>query len=313
MTMVMAAPRNGWGMVGAWPGVRVVSVRALDGGYYGRGVDRCRELAAVHNVKVILVAGGIAGAQPGSDPYADNAVNAARARGINVVAAAGNYPGPLDYPANHPAVLSVGAAGGADTACEFSAAGPELDLLAPGCGMELAHPVAGTPGTSSGTSQAAAFTASSLAALRSHRPDLDAGEAERLVRASAEPGPQAAYLSVAAAFNAAGLSRTVQQGMEAVTPRETPQASPGAPAAAGTSPPPTGRGGRSANPLPAPRVRVRYRRGRLAIGVDNRPTSCFLKVRARRHDPALEFRRWVADRRRADRVVLPVGAGIGLR
>src|SRR3954454_9813928 len=29
MAMVMGAPLNGWGMVGFWPGVRIVSVRAV--------------------------------------------------------------------------------------------------------------------------------------------------------------------------------------------------------------------------------------------------------------------------------------------
>lgn len=141
MTMVMAAPRNGWGMVGAWPGVRVVSVRALDGGYYVQGINTCRDLAVRHNIKVILLAAGTPGGAPDSDPALADAVEATRARGISVVSAAGNQPGPLDHPANYPSVLSVGAADSGGRLCAFSASGMGLDLLAPGCELELAHPV----------------------------------------------------------------------------------------------------------------------------------------------------------------------------
>src|SRR4051795_12757389 len=48
MAMVMGAPINGWGMVGFWPAVRIVSVRAFYSDVqpaplvaYKNGVDRC--------------------------------------------------------------------------------------------------------------------------------------------------------------------------------------------------------------------------------------------------------------------------------
>src|SRR3954468_22193246 len=60
MAMVMGAPMNGWGMVGFWPGVRIVSVRASRPGAeeftfaaYANGILACQELAPGRNVKVI--------------------------------------------------------------------------------------------------------------------------------------------------------------------------------------------------------------------------------------------------------------------
>jgi hypothetical protein len=292
--------------------VRVVAVRALDGGYYARGIAECRDLATVHNIKVILLAGGIVGAEPGSDPQAENAVDAARSRGISVVAAAGNQPGSLDYPANYPGVLSVGAAGPTGVRCDFSASGRALDLLAPGCGLDLAHPVTGIPGTASGTSQAAAFTAATLAALRSHRPDLTPDEAEQFVWTAGDPTKGAPVLHVARAFHAAGLAETIVRGIAALPRSEPSVTSPtrpddSAPPAAGTTSAPPSNSGvdRSSQALPAPHVRLVFRKRRLELRVQNRPKAALLVVRARCVVRALEFRRWVIVRRRVDRLRLP--------
>src|SRR3954467_182294 len=53
MAMVMGAPINGWGMVGFWPGVRIVSVRAASPGQdqfgfaaYANGIRTCQGLSA---------------------------------------------------------------------------------------------------------------------------------------------------------------------------------------------------------------------------------------------------------------------------
>src|SRR3954467_4008096 len=57
MAMVMGAPINGWGMVGFWPGVRIVSVRAAVPGRdeftfagYANGIRRCQELAPMYGI-----------------------------------------------------------------------------------------------------------------------------------------------------------------------------------------------------------------------------------------------------------------------
>ncbi len=320
MTMVMAAPRNGWGMVGAWPGVRVVSVRALDGGYYAQGIETCRDLAVRHNIKVILLAAGSPGGAPLSDPVLADAVDIARTQDINVVAAAGNQPGPLDHPANYPAVFAVGAAGPGGDMCSFSASGMGLDLLAPGCELELAHPITGQPGTAAGTSQAAAFVAVSLAALRAHRPGLTPDEAEALLR-QRRAAPQAPLLDVESTFLAAGLNSTVDAGRVA-TP--TPSQPPGPTTVGATvTGPPRGRPEPAVGPeqasgglgaiLPRPAIRILTRHGRVELLVRNRPPSTIVVVLAERKPGRKEFGRLVQLRRATSRIVLPQGVWRRLR
>jgi hypothetical protein len=324
MSMVMAAPRNGWGMVGAWPALRLVSVRALDGGYYANGIDRCRDRSRALDIRVILVAAGIPRAAPDSDPQLANAVDAARGRGINVVAAAGNQPGPVDHPANYPPVLAVGAADASGAACHFSASGAGLDLLAPGCELELAHPVSGEAGTSAGTSQAAAFAAATLAALRSHRPDLSVDEAEALLRAQGAATPHGPLLDAERVFRAAGLGSAVDAGRAALASLVAPAgdaegaAAPAAAAGgAGAAPVPATAAGDQQSPkprdggptlgrrLPTPRARARAVGRRLELLVANRPAPATLAVRAERARGG-EFDRIVTIRRRASRVRLPL-------
>src|SRR3954452_12377288 len=64
MAMVMGAPLNGWGMVGFWPGVRIVSVRAAVDGDHLRfagirnGVEYCLNKAREFGIIAIALALG---------------------------------------------------------------------------------------------------------------------------------------------------------------------------------------------------------------------------------------------------------------
>ena len=67
MAMVAGAPRNGWGMVGAWSQLKVVGVRAVQRGEdgfrfeaYRNAIERCRELRDKEGlpIKVVLLALG---------------------------------------------------------------------------------------------------------------------------------------------------------------------------------------------------------------------------------------------------------------
>ena len=67
VAMVAGAAANGWGMVGAWPRLKVLSVRALTGGgedvpssAYQRGIQRCirRKVDRGIDVRVIELAVG---------------------------------------------------------------------------------------------------------------------------------------------------------------------------------------------------------------------------------------------------------------
>src|SRR3954454_14051929 len=91
MAMVMGAPINDWGMVGFWPAVRIVSVRAAAGSEvipsdsYQNGVERCRELRMSTGVRVISLA--LAGAAPTEAQQANlrEVMADARRRDLSVV------------------------------------------------------------------------------------------------------------------------------------------------------------------------------------------------------------------------------------
>src|SRR3989441_4817768 len=72
-----------------------------------------------------------------------DAVDYAYAKGVTLVAAAGNsYPNPVLYPAAFPNVIAVAATNCADNVTYYSQAGPEVDVAAPGgsnatdCGLD---------------------------------------------------------------------------------------------------------------------------------------------------------------------------------
>ena len=121
MAMLMSAPENGWGTVGVAPNaIRVISIRVTSESEpsnlsdYEQGITRCQYLAG-HlpslNIKVINLSLTVSGTLgPTSLADLEDAVNAARKAGLDVIAAAGNEGAPqVDYPAAYPPVLAVGA------------------------------------------------------------------------------------------------------------------------------------------------------------------------------------------------------------
>ena len=106
--------------------------------------------------------------------------------------------------------------------CAFSSRGPEVDVTALGCGMDVAALPDGAPGIGQSTSLASAYVGGVLTALRSHRPDLTVEQTEALLRANAAPAPGGPALDAAATFRAAGLAALVdayRPPAPAATPR----------------------------------------------------------------------------------------------
>src|SRR4051812_12345126 len=183
VAMVAGAATNGWGMVGAWPGLRVLSIRVLaegsehlTGDAYRDGILSCRRArqALGIDIKVIeLALGGPLQDRPDTELADINeAVARARSDGISVVSAAGNDGGPVNVPAALPNVLAVTASQRDGALCSFSSRGTEVDLAALGCEMDVAQVPDGTAGIGQSTSLASAYVAGVLVALRSFRPDL---------------------------------------------------------------------------------------------------------------------------------------------
>ena len=218
VSMVAGAAANGWGMVGAWPHLKILSIRALPegsehmaGDAYRAAILRCvaAKNSGTADVRVVELAlgGPMAGRAAAELAQIAEAVAYARQFGIVVVSAAGNDGGAVNAPAALPGVIAVGATGHDGALCGFSSRGPELDVTALGCDMDVAAVPDGGAGTGQSTSLASAVTAGVATALRSYRPDLTVAQTEDLLIGQATASSRA--LDAAATFRAAGLGSMV--------------------------------------------------------------------------------------------------------
>jgi hypothetical protein len=191
-TSVAAAPANGVGIVGVWPGARALNVpvpEEIPCSLRTRQIYR----AIGHDAAVINMSYGAT--EPCFPEYV--ALQIAVARGIVPVAAAGNEfaeGNPLEYPASLPHVLTVAAVGPAPgfASSYFSNVNAAIDLSAPGEDIMTAVPawldadgVANGYQRQSGTSFAAPMVAAAVAWVRAARPDLTADQVSQAVRLSA--------------------------------------------------------------------------------------------------------------------------------
>jgi hypothetical protein len=218
-TMAMIAGAAGHGMIGAWPQIKIVSVRATDVpepgheptfGFddYTLGMDQCVNDSADHVHAIDLSLSSTIPPSPDQAQAFANAVGSAGKQNIAIVAAAGNSPGAIEEPAAAPGVLAVGAGDPNNAICSFSATA-DLTFYAPGCGLDEANPATDQPTCcGNGTSQAAVFAAAVLVALMSYDPSLSYSAAENLLVSTAVDG----HLDATAAFDAAGLQAIVAEG-----------------------------------------------------------------------------------------------------
>lgn len=278
--MTAFAPINGWGASGIWPQGKAVVINALPAGQQGFPFDsyrlairRCAELAAVYPIRVVVLSLG-ASSPPDALQMSllGDAVDRAHDLGLSVVAAAGNAGGAVEWPAASPPVFAVGAGDAAGALCGFSARGPELDLVSPGCPVETAYADTGAPASVQGTSSANDIVAAVLSALHGYRPDLSWDQAEQLLRDTSHGG----FVDVRAAFEAAGLGDVVDAGERAAI------AAKAAPSDAQLAPPPTTSttpGAHSPQPRwPTPKVRIARFNRHVRIIFSNRPKGATVAV-----------------------------------
>ena len=187
---VAAAPVNGVGIAGVWPGARAVNLPLPEHITCAHSADRIgtaiRQGAAVINMSY--------GSQSPCLPEYIALQNAV-ARGIVAVAAAGNEfaeGNPLEFPASLPHVVTVAAVGPGLQSSFFSNANAAIDLSAFGEAIMTAVPPAldadGVPDgweLQSGTSFAAPMVAAAVAWVRAARPDLSADQVAQAIRLSA--------------------------------------------------------------------------------------------------------------------------------
>src|SRR4051812_19408816 len=137
LVMNIAAPANGWGMVGIAPQTRILSIRAIDNGAhsfvssaYDQGLNRCvqAKINGGVNVTTALLALGHADADSSADGQAvQTRIDQARAHGISVVAAAGNDRGGVQWPARYGPPFAVGASDANGGFCDTASRGTTLD------------------------------------------------------------------------------------------------------------------------------------------------------------------------------------------
>jgi thermitase len=170
--LIAAVADNGRGVAGVAPSVRLLNARALDDRGDGTYADVIEALDWAVDQGARIVNLSLAGDTPSEALAA--AVSDAQARGVLVVAAAGNNgTSALTYPASLPGVLSVAALDSADAPVPVSTFGPWVRLGAPGLGVRATLPggaYGGRTGSSAAAAQVSGVAALALAAAPSAAP-----------------------------------------------------------------------------------------------------------------------------------------------
>ena len=186
-----AAAGNGEGIAGVAPGVRVMPLRAglvIGGAGYLQDDDVAAAVvyAARNGADVVNLSLG----DPVYSPLIDDAVRFALARGLVVVAAAGNEgSSEVFYPARLPGAIAVAAVQRDGRAAPFSNFGPSIDLAAPGVAIHSTRPGGGY-GAQSGTSMAAPHVAGAAALVLARHPGYTPLQVLGVLAASArDAGP----------------------------------------------------------------------------------------------------------------------------
>ncbi len=198
---VAAAPANGVGTLGIWPGARALNVPLPDGNRItcaqsARGISQSIKAGAA----VINMSYGSPTRCTAEEQQIQRAVKA----GAIPVAASGNefnQGNPPEFPASLPHVVTVGAIGPDDRATAFSSESAAVDLTAPGIGILTGVPAAHDDDGAangvgfaavSGTSFAAPMVAAAAGWVRAARPELTPFQVAQAIRLGArdvgEPG-----------------------------------------------------------------------------------------------------------------------------
>jgi len=194
VSSVIAAPNNGFGIVGVYP---EAVLRMWDASPFGI----LNEGAAIQGIAAAAREGpGVINLSFGGeedDPLLRDAVMFAYREGSLVVAAGGNdglEGSPKGFPAAYPHVLTVGATNENGHVASFSTIAPTVDLAAPGVRIPVAEPLSQEASgyiEVPGTSFSAPLVAGAAAWVWTMRPDLDNTQLFEIMRRSAvDIGPK---------------------------------------------------------------------------------------------------------------------------
>ncbi|MGH6655562.1 MAG: S8 family serine peptidase [Actinocrinis sp.] len=176
---------NGTAVTGLAPSSKMLAVRVMTGagGFTTQELAAGIQYAVQHHAGVInLSVGG-----SDSDPVVQQAISAAIAANVVIVASSGNESNTsVDYPAAYPGVVAVGAIDQNGQIWGQSNTGAQVALAAPGVSIYRDNNL-NQQGTESGTSEATAYVSAAAALIRSAHPDWTAGQVIRDLIGTADP------------------------------------------------------------------------------------------------------------------------------
>jgi type VII secretion-associated serine protease mycosin len=182
---VAALTGNNVGVSGFAPHARILPVRVLgaSGSGSSSAVATGVTWAADQGAQVINMSLG----STAQVSALTNAIAYARAKGVVVIASAGNSRekgSPTNYPGADPGVVAVAATDSSDTYASYSNQGSYVDLAAPGSGIISTYP-GGRYVSMSGTSMAAPHVAALAALLKASDPTANPDRIEQAMQSSA--------------------------------------------------------------------------------------------------------------------------------
>lgn len=198
--LIGAIGNNGVGTAAISQNVSILPLQVIDdsGSGYSDAVANAIYYAVAQGVDIINMSLGTSG----NDPIVEEAVDYAHAHDVVVVAAAGNCgnagaTGPcagqargyITFPASYDKVIAVGATDVNSARASFSSYGPRLDVVAPGSGTIVSPTWVNGNGTTAyatslyGTSYASPIVASSVALIKSLRPNSTVDDIRALIMA----------------------------------------------------------------------------------------------------------------------------------
>ncbi|HMO52459.1 MAG TPA: S8 family serine peptidase [Kiritimatiellia bacterium] len=197
------------GVAGDNVGVPIVAIRAFDDNGYTSSYTMMRAIqqAATEGARVVNMSWGT----ETPSAFLESAMRQAQARGLLVVASAGNEPnGRPVYPAAYPGVISVSALQSDGTPWPRSNHGDTVTVAAPGTArFPIGHE--GPPGSYAGTSIASAYVSRTLALYLAQNPKADARRARQALLSAASPPPTGAVRYGSGSVDDAAMNRLLRQ------------------------------------------------------------------------------------------------------
>jgi hypothetical protein len=223
---VAAAPVNGVGIIGIWPGMVAVNTPLPAEGI--SCADSVNGIVAVLQAGAKVINMSYGSTSPCSSEFL--AVEAAVGLGVIPVASAGNELGqgnPPEFPASYPHVLTIAAISQAGQPTNFSNANAAVDLGAPGENVLAAIPVAADTQdgaadgytTLAGTSFSSPIVAAATTWVRAARPDLQPDQVAQAVRLSAVDIPPTGFDS-GSGFGMLNIDRALAVPATSLPPHE---------------------------------------------------------------------------------------------